>query len=146
MLDALFPTEAAADDNQAASEQPPQQRKRSRVAEDEVANLTQIVRDLGFFLHPHPLAQVRGNAVQDDTFHDVYSLYCGMIDRENEDYHDFFHFSTNKSRQCLAPAVALLLLSPRPARRLGGGAAHAGRHKARRRIGRQNEIFPQVST
>ncbi len=48
------------------------------------------------FIIPSHLYQVRGSAEQDNTFHEVCSLYCGLVDRENEDYHDFFHFSTCK--------------------------------------------------
>jgi hypothetical protein len=40
--------------------------------------------------------QLRGPPESDDTLHDIYALYCGLIDRQNEDYHNFFHFSASK--------------------------------------------------
>jgi hypothetical protein len=34
--------------------------------------------------------------VKDDTIYDVYAQYCGLVDRENQDYHNFSAFSHSK--------------------------------------------------
>lgn len=43
--------------------------------------------------------------VKDDTLYSVYTLYCGLVDRENQDYHNFSAFSHSK------PANTFLLHS-----------------------------------
>jgi len=35
--------------------------------------------------------------VKDDTLYSVYTQYCGLVDRENQDYHNFSAFSHSKS-------------------------------------------------
>ncbi len=34
--------------------------------------------------------------MKDDTIYDVYAQYCGLVDRENQDYHNFSAFSHSK--------------------------------------------------